>query len=79
MNRLELSVEYSFDFETGSVVAIVPELNYISSFGKDFTEAESNVIEAVLAYLEALEKDGLLLPQTKPVNRGTVLIIELVT
>jgi predicted RNase H-like HicB family nuclease len=54
MNPLELAVEYNFDFETGTVMAIVPELNYISSFGKDFTEAETNIIEAVLAYLEVL-------------------------
>ncbi len=79
MNRLEFAVEYSFDAETGSVVAIVPHLNYVSSFGRDFAEAEHNVIEAVLAYLEALKKDGLPLPQSHPVTTGTVLVIELVT
>lgn len=59
MNRLEFPVEYSFDVETNSVIATVPDLNYISSFGKDFTEAENNITEAVLAYLEALKSDRL--------------------
>lgn len=59
MKRLEFPVEYSFDVETNSVVATVPDLNYISSFGKDFAEAERNVSEAILAYLEALKMDGL--------------------
>ena len=59
MNRFEVSIEYGFDVETNSVIATVPDLNYISSFGKDFAEAEKNVTEAVLAYLEALKMDGL--------------------
>ncbi|MEA5508924.1 type II toxin-antitoxin system HicB family antitoxin [Crocosphaera sp. UHCC 0190] len=78
MNRLEFPVEYSFDVETNSVIATVPDLNYISSFGKDFTEAEQNVIEAVLAYLEALKMDGLPIPSCPKKSTGTVLLIELV-
>ena len=35
MNRLEFRVEYSFDVESGAVIA-TPVLNYVSSFGKDF-------------------------------------------
>ena len=62
MNRLELPVEYSFDIDSNLVIATVPDLNYISSFGKDFAEAAKNVIEAVLAYLEALKKDNLPIP-----------------
>ncbi|MEA5534907.1 type II toxin-antitoxin system HicB family antitoxin [Crocosphaera sp. XPORK-15E] len=62
MKRLEFPVEYSFDVETNSVVATVPDLNYISSFGKDFAEAEQNVSEAILTYLEALKMDGLPIP-----------------
>jgi predicted RNase H-like HicB family nuclease len=78
MNRFEFPVEYSFDVETNSVIATVPDLNYISSFGKDFTEAENNVMEAVLAYLEALKMDGLPLPNYPKKSTGTMLIIELV-
>ncbi|MGK7900192.1 MAG: type II toxin-antitoxin system HicB family antitoxin [Hormoscilla sp.] len=53
MNRLELRVEYSFDVESGAVIATVPDLNYVSSFGKDFASAKKNVTEAVQVYLEA--------------------------
>ena len=79
MNRLEFPVEYSFDLDSNSVIATVPDLNYVSSFGKDFAEAEQNVIEAVLAYLEALKKDNLPLPATPTKSSGTMLVIELVS
>ncbi|MDJ0601517.1 MAG: type II toxin-antitoxin system HicB family antitoxin [Crocosphaera sp.] len=78
MNRFEFSIEYSFDSETNSVIATVPDLNYISSFGKDFAEAEKNVTEAVLAYLEALKIDGLPLPISAKKSTGTMLVVELV-
>jgi predicted RNase H-like HicB family nuclease len=76
MDRLEFPVEYSFDIDSKMVIATIPQLNYISSFGKDFAEAETNITEAVLAYLEALEKDGLPQPKIEK-NQGTVLIVEL--
>ncbi len=79
MNRLELPVEYSFDIDSNLVIATVPDLNYISSFGKDFAEAEQNVIEAVLAYLEALKKDNLPIPDFPKKSSGTMLVIELVS
>ncbi len=50
MNRLEFPVEYSFDVDSNMVIATIAQLNYTSSF-KDFTEAEINITEAVLAYL----------------------------
>lgn len=77
MNRLEFRVEYSFDVESGAVIATVPDLNYVSSFGKDFAEAEKNVTEAVQVYLEALLEDGLPIPEPMP-TAGTVLVVELV-
>ena len=77
MDRLEFPVEYSFDLDSNMVIATIPQLNYISSFGQDFTEAEKNITEAVLAYLEALEKDGLPIPQIKK-KLGTILVVELV-
>lgn len=56
-NELEYKVEYEVDTETGQVVATIPELNHISSFGDTFAEAEANVREAVLGYLEVLARD----------------------
>jgi hypothetical protein len=78
MDRLEFPVEYSFDIDSNMVIATIPQLNYISSFGQDFAEAEKNVTEAVLAYLEALEKQGLPIPKIQK-KSGTVLIVELVS
>ena len=43
-------IEYETDKETGQVVASIPELNHISSFGESFAEAESNVREAAIGY-----------------------------
>jgi predicted RNase H-like HicB family nuclease len=77
--RLEFPVEYSFDPEDQVIIATVPSLNHISSFGKDFVEAENNIIEAVLAYLESLQKDKLPLPESHHSTTGTILAIELVT
>ena len=54
----EYRVIYQFDHETGQVMAAVPELNYVSSFGADFAEAEQNIMEAVAAYLETLLAEG---------------------
>lgn len=79
MSRLEFPVEYSFDAETKSVIATVPELNYISSFGKNFSEAEKNIIEAVLGYLEVLKMDNLPLPNCQKKTNKTMLIIEMVS
>jgi predicted RNase H-like HicB family nuclease len=54
----EYRVIYEFDQETGQVMATVPELNYVSSFGADFADAEQNIMEAVAAYLETLARQG---------------------
>jgi predicted RNase H-like HicB family nuclease len=75
MKRLEFKVEYSFDKETGMVTATVPELNYVSSFGETFEEAELNISEAVLAYLEALQRDNQPLPVSQ-LTSGTILALE---
>ena len=76
IKRLEFQIEYSFEAESNAVIATVPELNWVSSFGKDFAEAETNVIEAVLAYLEALQINGLPLPEPRKTT-GTVLVVDL--
>ncbi len=71
--QYEYKIEYEIDAKTKQVVATIPELNHISSFGKTFAEAEANVKEAVLCYLEALSKENKGAP--KPVFRteGTYL------
>lgn len=51
-------IEYEVDKKSGRVVATIPELNHVSSFGDTFAEAEANVKEAALTYLEVLQKDG---------------------
>ncbi|MEB3174443.1 MAG: type II toxin-antitoxin system HicB family antitoxin [Cyanobacteriota bacterium] len=76
--RLEFPIEYSFDPEAQVIIATVPSLNHISSFGKDFAEAENNIIEAVLAYIESLQKDELPITQDCASTTGTLLAIELV-
>jgi predicted RNase H-like HicB family nuclease len=69
----EYRVIYQFDQETGQVMATVPELNYVSSFGADFADAEQNIMEAVAAYLEALLAEGQVLPHSVQEREGTFL------
>jgi predicted RNase H-like HicB family nuclease len=76
MSRLEFEVEYAVDETTGEFVATLPGLGYISSFGATFEEAEANIMEAAMAYLEALQKEGIPLPQAGRIT-GTVLVLEL--
>ena len=45
MDRLEFPVEYSFDIDSNMVIATIPQLNYISSFGQDFAEAEKMLLK----------------------------------
>jgi len=45
-------VKYQFNTETGYEEAVIPELNYISSFVKNFEEEEEKIKEAT--FLEAL-------------------------
>ena len=56
-------IEYEADKETGQVMATIPELNHVSSFGDTFAEAEANVREAALGYLEMLVKESREIPQ----------------
>ena len=54
--EFQYKVEYSVDKKSGLVEAVIPELNYVASFGETFAEAEANVKEAALGYLEALTR-----------------------
>ena len=71
--EFEYKIEYEVDKETGQVVATIPELNHTSSFGASFAEAEANVREAALGYLEVLKEDGGEIPESAFHTEGTYL------
>ena len=56
-NKFEYKIEYEADKGTGQITATIPELNHPSSFGDTFPEAESNIREASLGYLEVLVRE----------------------
>ncbi len=64
-------IEYAFDKETGKVTATIPELNHVSSYGETFEEAEKNIREAALCYLEALGKEKIPVPKGSASVEGT--------
>ena len=68
-------IEYEIDKETSDVVATIPDLNYISSFGSSFAEAEANVKEAALGYLEVLKNQNKEIPESIFHTEGTYLKI----
>lgn len=71
--EFEYRIEYEADKETGEVVATIPELNHISSFGATFAEAEANIREATLGYLEILQKENREIPKPAFRTEGTYL------
>ncbi len=66
-------IEYELDRETGQVTATIPELNHVSSFGETFAEAEANVREAALGYLEVLIKKQRSIPAPAFRTEGTYI------
>ena len=66
-------VEYEVDTKSGMVIATIPELNHTSSFGKNFAEAEANVKEAAIGYLEVLLKQKRKFPKPSFQTEGTYL------
>lgn len=74
-NEWEYKIEYETDQETGQISATIPELNYISSFGDTFAEAEAHVREAALGYLELLLREKKQIPKPAPHKEGTYLKI----
>ncbi len=73
--EFEYKIEYEADKETGEVMATIPELNHVSSFGNNFAEAEANVREAALGYLELLQKENKEIPMPAFHTEGTYLKI----
>ena len=74
-DEIEYKIEYEADKETGQITATIPELNHISSFGDSFAEAESNVKDAALGYLEVLIKENKEIPKSVFHTDGTYLKI----
>ena len=72
-DQFEYKIEYEVEKETGEVTATIPELNHVSSFGNSFAEAEANVKEAALGYLETLLKDNKEIPKPSFKTEGTYL------
>ena len=73
--EFEYKIEYEADKKTGEVIATIPELNHTSSFGGSFAEAEANVREAALGYLEVLQKENKEIPKPAFHTEGTYLKI----
>jgi predicted RNase H-like HicB family nuclease len=71
--EFEYKIEYNLDSEAGQVIATIPELNHVSSFGGTFAEAETNVREAALGYLEVLQKENKEIPEPVFHTEGTYI------
>jgi len=72
-NEFTYKIEYEADKETGQIIATIPELNHVSSFGDTFAEAEANVREAALGYLEVLVREQKEIPKPAFHTDGTYL------
>lgn len=74
MNKeFHYKIEYTVDTESGRVVATIPELNHVSSFGDSFAEAETHVKEAALGYIESLLKVHKEIPKPTSQTEGTYI------
>lgn len=71
--EFEYKIEYSTDEVTGQIVAVIPELNHVSSCGNSFAEAEAEVKEAALCYIETLIEERKPVPQPAFHTEGTYL------
>lgn len=74
-NNVEYKIEYGVDRDTNQVTATIPELNHLSSFGSSFAEAEANVREAALGYMEVLTQENREIPKPAFHTEGTYLKI----
>ncbi len=73
--EFEYKVEYETDKETGQISATIPELNYLSDYGDTFAEAEANIKEAVIGYLEVLQMEKREIPKPAIRKEGTYIKI----
>ncbi len=72
-NEFSYKIEYENDKDSGQVIATIPELNHLSSFGDTFAEAESNIREAALGYFEVLHKQQKEIPKSAFHTDGTYI------
>ncbi len=63
-------VEVEIDEDTGQIILTIPQLDNISSFGNTFTEAEANIIEASVDYIQILHKERTPIPEASPLTEG---------
>ena len=68
-------IEYEVDKKSKKVTAVIPELNHVSSFGDSFAEAEANVKEAALGYMETVMKEKTEMPKPSFHSEGTYIKI----
>jgi predicted RNase H-like HicB family nuclease len=73
----EYRVEFEVDKETGMVTASIPDLNFTSSFGETFKEAQDNIYEAAVGYIEVLIKNKQKIPKPTKATQGTFLKISI--
>lgn len=73
--EFEYKIEYEIDKKSKKVTAVIPELNYVSSFGDSFAEAEANVKEAALGYIETILKERAEMPKPSFHSEGTYIKI----
>lgn len=73
MEEREYKIEYEVEKGSGRVVATIPELGHLSSFGDTFAEAEANVRDAALGYLEVLAREHKEVPASLHKAEGTYL------
>ena len=71
--EFEYRIEYAKDNKTGQITAVIPELNHVASFGDTFAEAESNVKEAAMCYIETLLDENRSIPEPSFHTEGTYL------
>lgn len=71
--EFEYKIEYDVDKKTGQVTATIPELNHVSSYGNTFAEAEANVKEAAIGYLEMVIKERKDIPKSAFHTEGTYI------
>jgi predicted RNase H-like HicB family nuclease len=73
--EFEYKIEYEIDKKSKKITAVIPELNHISSFGDSFAEAEANIKEAALGYIETVMKEKTEMPKSSFHSEGTYIKI----
>jgi len=59
---LHYQIKFSYDPDRGVFSALIPALGNLLATGETFAEAEANIRDAALQYLEAMHLDDMPLP-----------------